>query len=140
MRRQLAQHRRQRTFGLRPANKQRRRLDRLRFGAAVGSPSFAGLPDQGESIVAELLLLSGWQTRPRAVALDHVEEKLQGAIDIAALDFLGQRRGPRRLWRWTGRRGRIERAIQFAAWLRQDQLAQQLGPLPGNPEGYVPTP
>src|SRR3954454_18749659 len=89
MRGQRAQHPRQSAFGVAAADEQRRGLERFRFEPFVGPAIFADLPDQGVSVVTELLFWCGRQSCPGAVALNHIEESFQSALNIVRPDFLG---------------------------------------------------
>ncbi|KAH2808277.1 hypothetical protein KXV85_006066, partial [Aspergillus fumigatus] len=79
-------------------------------------------------IVAQQLLWRRRQTLPGPGTFQRIQENLQPAIDIALGDDGGGSRNPGCQRRGSGLVIRIERAIQFAAGLGQDQLAEQIGP------------
>ena len=72
-----------------------------------------------------------WRRRqplPGAGAFQRIHEDLQAAVDVALGDHLGGSRDPRGQRRGAGLVGGIERGVELAAGLGQDQPAQQIRP------------
>jgi hypothetical protein len=115
MRRQPAQHVRQRAPGVGAADEQRRHLDGLDVRPGERRALVADLAEQGKGVVAQLLLRCRRQPPPGAGAIDPIDELRQPALDIAGSDFFGGRGNPRRERGGAGRQERIERGVKFAA-------------------------
>lgn len=98
----------------------------------------AHLPDQRRRVVAQQLLRRRRQALPGAATFQRIHENLQAAVDVALGDHAGGSRDHSGQRRGTGHVSRIERGIEFAAGLGQDQLAQQIRPALRDSEADVP--
>ena len=105
----------------------------------VGLALLVDLAEEGERVVAQLLLGRRRQAPPRAVAVDALDEILQRALDVAGPDHLDRAIVFAASGGWRGRDAAASAGgVEIAAGLGQHQLAQQVRPLLRDAKRDVP--